>query len=114
MKQVAPITEPFDIVNKDYYDNHHPPVSAGVITAPSYQDNGNGTVTIGQGTYSLYTNTSGTGVPVIVTIDSATLSIVAGTTYTIAADYNSGSPQLIVTTPSAITETSIIPIYTVY
>lgn len=71
---------------------------AGVSTFPSFVDNGNGSVTVGQGTYNLYSSLTGETLLKQYTIAGDTFTLTDGLISYIYVDYNSGSPALLVTT----------------
>ena len=96
-----------------YTDAERQHISAGSYTAPSYTDNGDGTVTIGTGVYKLYNNSTFLGNVNDYTVSGTTFdSLTDGMNY-IIVDYNSGSPILTVTTDvDDINESDVIPVYT--
>lgn len=71
---------------------------AGISVFPSFVDNGNGSVTIGQGTYNLYSSITGETLLKQYVIAGDTFTLTDGVISYIYADYNSGSPALLVTT----------------
>lgn len=90
-------------------------LSAGIQSAPSYVDNGDGTVTVGTGFFNLYRNPTGLGSISAFSITGTTYTPVDGVTNYVIADYNSGNPILRITQDvSVINETTIIPVLTVY
>lgn len=77
-------------------------LSAGVNTLPTYTDNANGTVTIGNGgVYTLFANTDGSGRPKSYSITGGTFTMVDGSLNYIIAKYDSTTA-----TTSLITSTS--------
>lgn len=91
--------------------------SAGVVTLPTFTNNGNGTVTISSGQYSLYDNQNYTGVPKTYTIAGATLALADNSASYIIADYNAGTPQLTVITsvpPPSTTDSNYIPVFSAF
>jgi hypothetical protein len=95
-----------------------PIIYAGVVTQPSYTDNGDGSVTIGSGVYNLYPDPTGAGLVKQYALLGGTFTLTDGITNYIYADYNSGSPLVKVTTnPTDFFGqyfTSTTPIYTLY
>lgn len=91
---------------------------SGVTSQPTYLDNGNGTVTVGDGVYSLYDNPNGTGVITSYPIAGNTFTLTDNSTNYIYADYNSGSPILKITTnrseATSNNFTTAAPIFKVY
>ena len=91
---------------------------SGVTSQPTYLDNGDGTVTVGDGVYSLYDNPNGTGVITSYPIAGNTFTLTDNSTNYIYADYNSGSPILKITTnrsdATSNNFTTVAPIFKVY
>ena len=89
--------------------------SVGVIVEPTLQDNGDGSVTVGTGTYVL----NSLGIDEGENLNSyeltgSTFLLTDQTTNYILADYNTGSPLVKVTTDvSIIDESKIIPVFTI-
>ena len=95
--------------------NPAPSLSAGMQIAPTYTDNGDGSITFTSGLYCFFTNTNGIGKIKRFNIAGQTLTMVDNTNQFIVADYNSGSPIIYSTTDvTAINETTVIPVYTIY
>ncbi len=91
--------------------------SAGVVTLPSYTNNGNGSITIGSGTYSLYDNANYQGTPKTYTIAGGTFVLTDNSANYVLASYNGGSPTIeIVTTvpPANTTDSDRVPIFSTY
>jgi len=90
--------------------------STGTIKKPTYTDNNNGSITIGnEGIYNLHKDTTGLDniYPYIVNGNSFVLTDL--TTNYIVINYNSGTHVMQkITDVSLINETTIIPIYTIY
>ena len=80
--------------------------------------NGDGTVTVGDGVYSLYDNPNGTGAITSYPIAGNTFTLTDNSTNYIYADYNSGSPILKITTnrsdATSNNFTTAAPIFKVY
>lgn len=76
---------------------------AGIITLPSINDNGDGTVTIGtNGVAIFYTDSTGNSVPVSLNLSTGnTLTMTDGAINYIYTSYNSGSPIFASTTTPA-------------
>lgn len=95
--------------------NPNPSISAGIQIAPTFTDNGDGSITFTSGLYCFFTNSSGIGKIKRFTIAGTTFTLTDNTNQYIVADYNNGSPTIYVTTNVAvIDEITIIPIYTIY
>lgn len=95
-----------------YCDNMTQPFS-GVTVKPSYLNNGDGSVTIGTGEYTLNSQTDGSGYFKNYTITGGTFTLIDGVTNYIYADYNSGAPEIKnITTLSGINDLTTTPIYT--
>ena len=78
----------------DELDINRTYLTAGTVSEPSYLDNGDGTVTIGQSTVRFYDNVNFTGKLKEYTVSSATITAtndLTALTY-IFADYNGGTP----------------------
>lgn len=91
--------------------------TAGVVVTPTIVDNGNGSVTIGSGQYSLYTNNGFLGYPNTYTIAGGTFVLDNNVTSYIVANYNSGTPIVEVITsvpPPSQTDATLIPIFTLF
>lgn len=91
---------------------------AGVISKPSYTDNGDGTVTIGSGEFQLYSTYSDESAPVRYTVSGGTFTLTDGAINYIYIDYNSGIPAIKhTTTRNDIASTYLMtasPIYTIF
>jgi hypothetical protein len=91
---------------------------AGVRVAPSITDNNNGSLTVGEGTYSLYPDSSGSSVLKIYTVSGSTFILADSVTTYIYVSILSGSPILGASTDfDTIPGTkyiNVIPIVTVY
>ena len=87
--------------------------SAG--TAPSYTDNGNGSVTIGSADYVLFSSSTGAGLPQRYTIAGGTFTLTDQSQNYIIADYNSGTPNIHVTTDvTTIDNITTAPLFTIF
>ena len=91
-------------------------LATGCILKPSYSDNHDGSISIGNdGLYNLYRHADGSGLIRTFEISGDTFTLVDGSTNYVVADYNSGSEFIRVTTNvNEITETTVIPLYTIY
>lgn len=91
---------------------------AGVVTKPSYTDNGDGSVTIGSGVYRLHSASTGNSVVLEYALAGGTFTLTDGVINYIYVSYNAGSPAVLHTvtrsdiSSSYLTTTS--PIYTIY
>lgn len=91
--------------------------SSGVNTLPSYTDNGNGSVTLGTGVYSLYANTNGTGRPKAYQIAGGTFMLTDNSTNYIYAQYNTTTGAVSLqqsTTDAVINDLTTIPVFSIY
>lgn len=91
--------------------------TAGVVSLPTIQDNGDGSITVGTGQYSLYDNPTYSGFPNTYTITGGTFNLTNNSANYLVAVYNGGNPELQVITsvpaPST-TDSDFIPIYSLY
>ncbi len=95
--------------------NPNPNLSAGMQAQPSFTDLGTGSVTIGTGTYALFTNPYGRGKIKAYSIVGGTYTMTDGVTNYIVANYNNGSPTLqVITDVSLITNLDVVPVFTIY
>lgn len=95
--------------------NPNPSLSAGIQIAPTFTDNGDGSITFTSGLYCFYTNSTGIGKIKRFTLPGNTFTLTDNTNQYIVADYNAGAPTIYVTTNVAvIDEITVIPLYTVY
>lgn len=91
--------------------------SAGVVALPTIVDNGDGSITVGTGQYSLYTNTTYSGFPNTYTITGGTFVLTDNSANYVVAVYNGGNPELQVITavpPPDTTDSDLTPIYSLY
>lgn len=89
--------------------------SNGCHEHPSIADNGDGSVTLGDGTYYITSDVAGANPILKFNIPGQVLTLTDGSSNYIIADYNAGSPIVRVTTNvDIITETQIIPIYSIF
>lgn len=89
--------------------------SNGVVIVPTIVDNGNGSVTISTGTYSLSTNALGIGLISQYEIGGGTFTLTDLTQNYIVADYNDGTPILrLIEDVLLINETTIIPVFSIF
>lgn len=90
------------------------PLFNGACQIPTILDNGDGSISVGDGEYHVSTNVEGRGSENFV-ITGGTFTLTNNTTNYLVADYNSGTPILRVTTDvNEINETTIVPVYTAY
>ncbi|WBC28474.1 virion structural protein [Rhodobacteraceae phage LS06-2018-MD05] len=88
--------------------------NAGAITEPTFTDNGDGTVTVGNVDVRFYDNVNYTGAIKEFTVSGDTFTLVDSLTQLnyIVADYNSGSPILkLINSATTITGGTIQPIF---
>ena len=100
-----------------WFTNHrNQRLSTGCILQPSYTDNHDGSITIGNnGLYNLYRHADGSGLIRTFEISGDTFTLSNNSTNYIIADYNSGNVIIRVTIDvTEINETTIIPLYTIY
>lgn len=89
--------------------------AAGVYTRPVYQNNGDGSVTLGDGEYALFSTNTYTGVLSVYPITGGTFILVDEAINYIVADYNSGTPIVKnITNLSLIDDSSVVPVFTIY
>jgi len=89
--------------------------SAGLNEEPALNDNLDGTVDVSACCVTIYDNATFEGNPRRYTLAGDTFLLTNGVTNYIIADYNSGDPILkVVTNVEVITESDIVPIYTIY
>lgn len=90
-------------------------ISTGVVDRPSYTDNGNGTVTLGNFTARIFSTTDFTGDINLYNIAGATLTPNDLIISYAVVDYNGGTPIVkIINNVGLITESSVIPVITFY
>lgn len=90
------------------------PVSQGCVMHPTYTDNGNGTVTVGNGSFSLCTTTDGLPLPNIYNVSGGTFNPPDNQTSYIVANYNGGSPAIqLITDVALIDEITVTPVFTI-
>jgi len=95
--------------------NYTEQVSAGVFTKPTMTDNLDGTVTIGDGEYLLYSG-SGFVFPLDkYNLSGSTVTLTDNSTNYVTVQYNSASPIIVSSTNrDNITQSDVIPIVTIY
>lgn len=87
----------------------------GSCVIPEITDNGNGSVTIGAGSFCTNRTSDGKGIIDQHEYDGGLLNLTDGVMNYIVGDYNAGVPSVRVTTNVAeINETTIVPIYSVF
>lgn len=87
----------------------------GAIEVPTFIDNGGGNVTVNSLMVNLWNNATFAGDAQRYTVGALTATLADNVTSYIVADYNAGSPILRVTTDvNEITESSVVPIFTVF
>lgn len=91
--------------------------SAGVVTLPSITNNGDGSITVGTGSYSLYDNPNYEGFPSTYEITGGTFILADNSPSYLLASYNNANPALEVVTsvpPANTTDSDRVPIYSAY
>lgn len=90
------------------------PLFNGACQVSTIVDNGDGSITVGDGEYHLSTNVEGRGTENFV-ITGGTFTLTNNTTNYLVADYNYGTPILrVITDVNLINETTIVPVFTAY
>ena len=99
--------------NVIYTNNVYP--GAGVLTAPSYADLGTGSITIGSGVYTLFSNISGLGRIKSYNVAGGTFTLPDNSLSYLVCNYNVGNPIVqLITDITLIDEITIVPIITLY
>lgn len=87
----------------------------GAVTTPTFTDNGGGSITVNSVDVNLWADSTFTGDASTYTVGPITQTLTDNTTSYVVADYNGGSPILRITTDvNEITESNIIPVFTIY
>lgn len=87
----------------------------GACQIPTITDNGDGTVTLGDGDYCLSSLASGDGIINTYSISGATYSLTDLAMNYIVADYNGGTPIVhVISDVNLINETTVVPIYSIF
>ena len=91
-------------------------LSAGIVVTPSYTDNNDGSITIGNGgLYNLYKLEDGNGLIRTFEISGATFTLTNGlTNYVVATYVLNASVISVITDVTLINETTVIPLFTIY
>ena len=90
-------------------------MSAGASVLPTATDNGNGTVTLTDGYYNLYSNADGTGRVRVYHIAGGTFTPTNNGISYVVADYNNGTPVVrVISDVTLINETTIVPLISFY
>jgi len=90
-------------------------ISTGTVIKPTIEYNTGGTVTVGLGTFRLFSTTDYTGALTENVINQSNVAVVDGTTTYVIVEYNSGTPRYNVTTDlSSINFSNNFPVYTVF
>lgn len=90
------------------------PLSNGACIVPTITDNGNGSITVGQGEYHLSSNENGKGTHNYI-IAGGTFTLTDNVSNYLVADYNGGTPIIkVITDVTLINETTIVPVYTAF
>jgi hypothetical protein len=107
------------VVNKVTASEVKAPFTAGFVVLPTRIDNGNGTITFGDGYANLYDTLEGDGYLRTYYLTGGTTgtelpAIPDGQTSYIVADYNGGSPIInVITNRDLIHQTNVVPLVTV-
>jgi hypothetical protein len=89
--------------------------SSGIYASPSVTDNEDGTVTLGSGEYVFFSNAAGIPPLAKFTIGGGDYSFTDNSLNYIVADYNNGSPVMVVLTSTAtINNRTVLPVLTVF
>lgn len=92
-----------------------PPLSAGVVTTPTFTDNGNGTITIGDAEVNLFIAADFNDEIQRFNVTGGTFTPINNANSYLVVDYNSGNPiYKIVATTAGINESTIVPVYSFY
>lgn len=90
------------------------PLFNGACQVSTIVDNGDGSITVGNGEYHLSTNIEGRGTENFV-ITGGVFTLTNNSQNYLVADYNGGTPILkVITDVSLINETTVVPVYTAY
>ena len=90
------------------------PLFNGACVVPTIADNGDGSITVGNGEYHLSTRTDGKGTNNYI-ISGGVFSLTDNAQNYLVADYNGGTPIVrVISDVNLINETTIVPIFSVY
>ena len=91
-------------------------LGAGILVTPTYTNLGTGSITVGTGSYTLFSNISGLGRIKAYNIAGFTnVALTDDRINYVVANYNSGTPVLqVITDVLLINETTIVPVITIY
>jgi hypothetical protein len=92
-----------------------PPLSAGVVTTPTFTDNGNGTITIGDAEVNLFIAADFNDEIQRFNVTGGTFTPTNNANSYLVVDYNNGNPiYKIIETTAGINESTIVPVYSFY
>lgn len=90
------------------------PIFNGACVIPTILDNGDGSITVGDGEYHLSTNVEGRGSENFL-VSGGTFTLTNNVSNYLVADYNSGNPIVkVITDVNLINETTVVPVFTAY
>ena len=92
-----------------------PPLSAGVVIQPTFTNNGNGTITVGNAVVNLFIATDFNDKIQRFTVTGGTFTPINNANSYLVVNYNNGNPIYeIIASATLINESTIIPVYTFY
>lgn len=92
-----------------------PPLSAGIVHQPTFTNNGNGTVTLGDAVVNLFIAEDFNDKIQRFNVTGGTFTPLNNTNSYLVVDYNNGNPiYKIIASNTLINESTIIPVYTFY
>ena len=104
-----------DISHSHNFTPINTPLFYGVTVEPTFVDNGNGTFTIGLGTYSLSMTVAGDLRPKPYILVGGTFTPTDGVANYLVADYNAGAPLVkLISNVDLIDERTVIPVYSIF
>lgn len=90
-------------------------LSAGVVAEPTYLDNGNGTITIGNCTANLFDSDNFIGGLKQYQITGGIITPTNNTNSYLVVNYNNGNPEYqLITNINLINESTVVPVYSFY
>lgn len=92
-----------------------PPLSAGVVQQPTFTNNGNGTITVGNAVVNLFIAADFNDEIRRFTVTGGTFTPINNANSYLVVNYNNGNPIYeIIASATLINESTIIPVYTFY
>lgn len=92
-----------------------PPLSAGIVQQPTFTNNGNGTVTLGDAVVNLFIAEDFNDKIQRFNVTGGTFTPLNNTNSYLVVDYNNGNPiYKIIASNTLINESTIVPVYTFY